>query len=41
MVGPSCSLLHSPVDLAFETGLDEWLQHHGLRIPNEFVCHAL
>ncbi|MGH7163416.1 MAG: Gldg family protein, partial [Planctomycetota bacterium] len=23
----------------FKTGLDEWLQHHGVRVPNEFVCH--
>ena len=24
----------------FKTGLDEWLQHHGIRVPNEFVLHA-
>ncbi|MFQ5845512.1 MAG: GldG family protein [Planctomycetota bacterium] len=24
---------------AFKTGLDEWLAHHGVRVPNEFVCH--
>jgi hypothetical protein len=23
----------------FETGLDRWLAHHGLRVPNEFVLH--
>jgi gliding-associated putative ABC transporter substrate-binding component GldG len=22
----------------FKTGLDKWLEHHGLRVPNEFVC---
>jgi ABC-type uncharacterized transport system involved in gliding motility auxiliary subunit len=22
----------------FKTGLDQWLEHHGLRVPNEFVC---
>ncbi|MFI5402819.1 MAG: GldG family protein, partial [Planctomycetota bacterium] len=22
----------------FKTGLDGWLEHHGLRVPNEFVC---
>lgn len=22
----------------FKTGLDPWLEHHGLRVPNEFVC---
>jgi len=22
----------------FKTGLDAWLEHHGLRVPNEFVC---
>jgi ABC-type uncharacterized transport system involved in gliding motility auxiliary subunit len=24
----------------FPTGLDAWLEHHGLRVPNEFVLHA-
>jgi hypothetical protein len=23
----------------FKTGLDEWLAHHGVRVPNEFVLH--
>jgi len=23
----------------FKTGLDAWLEHHGVRVPNEFVCH--
>jgi ABC-type uncharacterized transport system involved in gliding motility auxiliary subunit len=22
----------------FKTGLDKWLEHNGLRVPNEFVC---
>jgi ABC-type uncharacterized transport system involved in gliding motility auxiliary subunit len=22
----------------FKTGLDKWLEHHGVRVPNEFVC---
>jgi len=22
----------------FKTGLDAWLEHHGLRVPNEFAC---
>jgi len=22
----------------FKTGLDAWLEHHGVRVPNEFVC---
>ena len=25
----------------FKTGLDEWLEHHGLRVPNEVVCHGI
>jgi ABC-2 type transport system permease protein len=24
---------------SFSTGLDEWLAHHGVRVPNEFVVH--
>ena len=23
----------------FSTGLDKWLEHHGVRVPNEFVVH--
>ncbi|MDH3591815.1 MAG: GldG family protein, partial [Planctomycetota bacterium] len=25
---------------AFKSGLDAWLEHHGVRVPNEFVLHG-